>query len=98
MYIDKYELIFYRYFYEYSLANWGIVGSIWFAFSFELCCEILPQIFHTASIWLTLALATQRWIFVCKPETAKVWCTLENTKWGIAAIFGLSFLHQITMS
>lgn len=27
---------------------------------------------------------------------AKSWCTLENTKWGIAAIFCLSCLHQIT--
>lgn len=84
------------YFYEYSLGNYGIISSIWYLFSFELGCETLPQIFHTTSIWLTLALATQRWIFVCKPEAAKVWCTLENTKWGIAAIFCLSCLHQIT--
>ena len=86
----------FRYFYEYSLGNYGIISSIWYLFSFELGCETLPQIFHTTSIWLTLALATQRWIFVCKPEAAKVWCTLENTKWGIAAIFCLLCLHQIT--
>ena len=85
-----------RYFYVYSLGNWGVVGSVWFGFSFELMLDCAPQVFHTASIWLTLALALQRWIFVCKPELAKVWCTVENTKRGIVAIFCLSFLHQIT--
>ena len=31
-----------------------------------------PQIFHTASNWLTLTLAVQRYIYVCHPASAKV--------------------------
>lgn len=84
------------YFYVYSLGNMEVVSSVWFGFSFEIMLECAPQIFHTASIWLTLALAMQRWIYVCKPDTARVWCTLENTQLGVAAIFGLSILHQTT--
>ena len=30
------------------------------------------QIFHTASNWLTLTLAVQRYIYVCHPASAKV--------------------------
>jgi hypothetical protein len=30
--------------------SWGVTAC----FSLELCLETLPQLFHTASIWLTL--------------------------------------------
>jgi hypothetical protein len=44
-----------RYFWLYSMGghahkNWGVAAC----FSLELCLETLPQLFHTASIWLTL--------------------------------------------
>lgn len=49
--------------------------------------QLLPMTFHTASIWLTVALATQRYIFVCHPFKAKTWCTMRNAVIGIAAIY-----------
>ena len=38
---------------------------------FEMCTETLPQMFHTASIYLTMALAVQRYLFVCRADLAK---------------------------
>ena len=58
--------------------------------------EGMPQIFHTASIWLTLALALQRWINVCHAVTARLWCTMSITKKGVAGIMVMAFLHQTT--
>jgi len=46
---------------------------------YELVCITLPQAFHTASNWLTLALAVQRYIYVCHAPVAKQWCTLSRS-------------------
>ena len=35
-------------------------------FLFELLGETAPQMFHNASIWLTLVLAAQRYIYICQ--------------------------------
>jgi len=48
-------------------------------FMYELVCITLPQAFHTASNWLTLALAVQRYIYVCHAPVAKQWCTLSRS-------------------
>ncbi len=49
------------------------------------------QIFHTASIWLTLALAVQRYIYVCHAPIARAWCTIAKTRYitynGLANYF-----------
>ncbi|KAI8433665.1 hypothetical protein MSG28_015663 [Choristoneura fumiferana] len=34
---------------------------------------VIPAMFHTASIWLTLALAVQRYIYVCHAPVARTW-------------------------
>ncbi len=49
-------------------------------------------------IRLTLALAMQRYIYVCHADTARVWCTLGKTKKAIAWIFFFAVLHQMTRS
>ena len=33
---------------------------------FEMFSETVPQMFHNTSIWLTLALAVQRYLYVCQ--------------------------------
>ena len=38
----------------------------------------VPQLFHSASIWLTLVLAAQRYISVCRPAAAQRWCTVAK--------------------
>ena len=42
--------------------NWGRTSC----FLFEMLAETTPQMFHNASIWLTLVLAVQRYIYVCQ--------------------------------
>ena len=49
--------------------------------------EIIPQYFHTASIWLTLALAIQRYIYVCHPPLARTWCTMDRSVQSSFALF-----------
>jgi hypothetical protein len=60
---------------------------------YELCnvqsllTRALPTVFHTMSIWLTLGLAIQRYIYVCHFLLAKKWCTINNVIKASAGIF-----------
>ncbi|XP_027221539.1 sex peptide receptor [Penaeus vannamei] len=56
--------------------------------------ETIPNLFHTASIWLTVVLAVQRYIYVCHASLARVWCTLPRVMKVIAFIFVLATIHQ----
>ncbi|KAJ2943129.1 hypothetical protein O0L34_g18826 [Tuta absoluta] len=51
--------------------------------------------FHTASIWLTLALAVQRYIYVCHAPVARTWCTMPNVNKCLIYIGIAAFLHQL---
>lgn len=54
----------------------------------------IPNLFHTASIWLTVALAVQRYIYVCHPPVARTWCTLPRVIKAITWIFVFATIHQ----
>ena len=86
----------FRYFYIYTLGNTDVITDALTGYTFEATLGPMPQIFHTASIWLTLALALQRWINVCHAVTARLWCTMSITRKGIAGIFIIAFLHETT--
>ena len=45
---------------------------------YHLLCVQVPQLFHSASIWLTLVLAAQRYVAVCRPAAAQRWCTVAK--------------------
>ena len=62
----------------------------------NFCVQYIPTIFHTASIWLTVALATQRYICVCHVFKAKTWCTTQKTLTTIAFIFLFATLSHST--
>ena len=54
--------------YFYTLgANRDWVPYSWCA-AYAILTDRLPTVFHTASIWLTVALAVHRYICVCKPQ------------------------------
>ena len=89
-------MLFFRYFYIYTLGNDAPITNAETGYAYEAMLENMPQIFHTASIWLTLALAMQRYIYVCHAPIARTWCTPEKTKKAIAWIFFFSFAHQTT--
>ena len=59
---------------------------------FELCIETLPQLFHTTYIWLTLFLAIQRYLYICKIATAKLYCTRKITLKIIFTLCTISFI------
>nr|QBC65446.1 SP receptor [Aedes aegypti] len=52
--------------------------------------------FHTASVWLTLALAVQRYVYVCHAPIARTWCTIPRVKKCIAYICIAALIHQST--
>lgn len=56
----------------------------------------LPTITHTASIWLTLLLAIQRYMYVCHPFTARKVCTLRNTTVLIILTYILAILMHLS--
>lgn len=65
-------------------------------YAWSMMNEVIPNLFHTASIWLTLALAVQRYIYVCHAPVARTWCTMPRVLKGIAWIFVFAALHQST--
>ena len=64
-------------------------------YMFEFSLETTPQIFHTASNWLTLTLATQRYIYVCHPSSAREMCTVRSSRWVVTAVVATAILHQL---
>ncbi|CAF0907543.1 unnamed protein product [Adineta steineri] len=59
--------------------------------------EVLPFIFHTCSIWVTVVLAIQRYIYVCHSEKAKQWCTVPMALKAIACVNILALVTAIPM-
>lgn len=59
--------------------------------------DVLPFIFHTCSIWVTVVLAIQRYIYVCHSEKAKQWCTVPMTLKAIAGVNLLALLVAVPM-
>src|SRR6218665_1577669 len=67
------------YIYFYALGNYrDFVPHAWCYPNVTLSLN-LPTVFHTASIWLTVALAAQRYVYVCHPDKARVFFTTTNT-------------------
>lgn len=67
------------YFYMYTLGHHSRVLSPTYAcYAFHVMIEVIPAFFHTASIWLTLLLAMQRYVYVCHPTHALTWCTGQS--------------------
>ena len=45
----------------------------------HLTQDVVPRVLHTASIWITVLLALQRYICVCHPLVGNRWCTMPKT-------------------
>ncbi|KAI1287273.1 Sex peptide receptor [Halotydeus destructor] len=84
------------YFYIYTLGNHKkILYPVEACYAFHCMTEVIPAFFHTASIWLTLVLAGQRYIYVCHPTAARTWCTLPRVMRAVVVVIILAFLHQL---
>ncbi|GFS10406.1 FMRFamide receptor [Elysia marginata] len=75
-------------FHEWVPYDWCLV--------LDFFMEYIPTIFHTASIWLTMALAIQRYIYVCHSFKARTLCTIQNVRTGTLAIYIVATLSQIS--
>ena len=62
---------------------------------FEFFLETTPQMFHTATIWLTLALAILRYIYVCHPSLAKLYCTLPIAAKIVKIVVSLAVMQTV---
>ncbi|CAG2114270.1 unnamed protein product, partial [Medioppia subpectinata] len=85
------------YFYMYTFGNHDkILYPPSACYAYHIMIEVLPAFFHTASIWLTLLLAGQRYIYVCHLTTSRTWCTVPRVCKAMVFIFIMAFCHQST--
>lgn len=63
---------------------------------YRLLYEDIPTIFHTASIWLTVGLAVQRYIYICHSLQARTWCTIPNVIRATVIVYVVAILSQLT--
>ncbi|XP_065161377.1 sex peptide receptor [Atheta coriaria] len=81
--------------YMYTFGNhYKPLWPISICYFWNVMHEVIPNMFHTASIWLTLALAVQRYIYVCHAPLARKFCTMPNVYKGVGYILVLAALHQ----
>nr|KAG5698443.1 hypothetical protein BaRGS_021973 [Batillaria attramentaria] len=73
---------------------WEFVPYKW-CWAFYNVAFHTPRTFHTVSVWLTTTLGVQRYICVCHPLKARLWCTKKKTLRWIGAIFITAFLSDL---
>lgn len=82
--------------YFFSLGNYREKVPLNWCVIYVYFGEYIPTIFHTASIWLTMALAIQRYIYICHSFQARKWCTMQNVLLGTAIIYAIATLAQVS--
>ena len=63
--------------------------------AFYFLTDHLPTIFHTASVWLTVTLAAQRYVYVCRAMHAHQWCTIRNSLRAVAVVYVVAVVYQL---
>ena len=74
-----------------STMNWTVLSC----FMFEFFLETTPQMFHTATIWLTLGLAILRYFYVCRPDLARLYCTLPIARSIVKVVVSLAIIQTM---
>lgn len=83
--------------YMYTFGNhYKPLWPVSVCYAWDVMHDVIPNMFHTASIWLTLALAVQRYIYVCHAPLARKFCTLPNVHKCLLYILLAASLHQST--
>ncbi|KAL3884528.1 hypothetical protein ACJMK2_024662 [Sinanodonta woodiana] len=65
-------------------------------YSYKYLFENIPTIFHTASIWLTVGLAAQRYVYICHSIQARTWCTIPNVIRATLIVYVVAILSQVS--
>lgn len=82
--------------YFFTLHNYNQPVSLSWCKAFTNLEFNCPSIFHTASVWLTVTLAVQRYIFVRRKPPMKHWFTMKKTMIIIAIIYFFAILFQLS--
>ena len=61
----------------------------------EVCAYPVSCTAETATIWVTVLIAVNRYIIVCLPLRASQWCTLSKVKIQLAVVLLLAVLYNI---
>ncbi|VDN34248.1 unnamed protein product [Gongylonema pulchrum] len=72
-------LIYYYTLYGHVIERYSGLPAFWCSM-FPYMAYILPSIFHTVAIWLTVYLAVQRYIYICMPKLVHGYCTVRRSK------------------
>ncbi|KAL3884398.1 hypothetical protein ACJMK2_024537 [Sinanodonta woodiana] len=92
-------LLYFRYQFSYTSLLWVIM---WiplpynWCYSYKYLFENIPTIFHTASIWLTVGLAAQRYVYICHSIQARTWCTIPNVIRATLIVYVVAILSQVS--
>ncbi|ESO98420.1 hypothetical protein LOTGIDRAFT_114444 [Lottia gigantea] len=63
----------------------GVIYFLMFHASFSIVC-------HTVAIWLTIALAIFRYIYICRPTKGAIYCNKRRAKLTILAVYILTMI------
>ena len=67
----------------FQTRSFGWIIFLMFHASFSIVC-------HTVAIWLTIALAIFRYIYICLPTKGSIYCSLRRAKITIFAVYALT--------
>ncbi|KAL7743970.1 hypothetical protein ACLKA6_001205 [Drosophila palustris] len=82
--------------YMYTFGNhYKPMHPVSLCLAYNIFNDIMPAMCHTISVWLTLALAVQRYIYVCHAPMARTWCTMPRVRRCTFYIALLAFMHQL---
>ena len=85
------------FFYMYTLGNYkNSLSPLIACYTWTFLSDVIPTLFHTASVWLTLALAAQRYVYICHSPTARILCTQKRVVKLIVVIFFVATVHQFS--
>ena len=72
------------------LFSYTLIGF----YVFSSCMYVVS---HTVTIWMTVLIAINRYIIVCRPLRASQWCTNSKVKKQVAAVLVLAILYNIAI-
>ncbi|KAF7639492.1 G_PROTEIN_RECEP_F1_2 domain-containing protein [Meloidogyne graminicola] len=78
-------LLYYYTFQGFKTDEQQGLPSFW-CWLFPYLATILPSMFHTSAIWLTVYLAIQRFIYICMPKLVQKQCTMHRSKQNVVCI------------
>ena len=74
-----------EFFFSYTLIGFYVFASFMYVVS------------HTVTMWMTVLIAINRYIIVCRPLRASQWCTNSKVKKQVAAVLVLAVVYNIAI-